>query len=162
MALGFALTQRTTHSQTKTTSTLPLIVIWIERQVQMEERVRQKNATLMHDSDTRPVVFLGRKLQRLSTVSLRSSNSWCPQTRRQRNASTCFFSPFMSSSHPSRGFEIRTLEIVGEEEWVEARKDTTRNLLIQKPNDQTAFQQLQNAQVRQMERIGSWGEKASY
>ena len=35
---------------------------------------------------------------------------------------------------PSRGLEIRTLEIVEEEESVEARKDTARNLLIQKPN----------------------------
>ncbi|XP_044169297.1 uncharacterized protein LOC114964302 [Acropora millepora] len=32
---------------------------------------------------------------------------------------------------PSRGLEIRTLEIVGEEESLEARKDTARNLLIQ-------------------------------
>ena len=35
---------------------------------------------------------------------------------------------------PSRGLEIRTLEIVGEEESLEARKDTARNLLIQMAN----------------------------
>ena len=34
----------------------------------------------------------------------------------------------------SRGLEIRTLEIVGEEESLEARKDTARNLLIQMAN----------------------------
>ena len=32
---------------------------------------------------------------------------------------------------PSRGLEIRTLEIVGKQESLEARKDTTRHLLIQ-------------------------------
>ena len=35
---------------------------------------------------------------------------------------------------PSRGPEIRTLEIVVEEESLEARKDTARNLLIQMAN----------------------------
>ncbi|XP_074618940.1 uncharacterized protein LOC141877816, partial [Acropora palmata] len=35
---------------------------------------------------------------------------------------------------PSRGLEIRTLEIVGEEESLEARKDSARNLLIQMAN----------------------------
>ena len=35
---------------------------------------------------------------------------------------------------PSRGLEIRTLEVVGEEESLEARKDTARNLLIQMAN----------------------------
>ena len=41
---------------------------------------------------------------------------------------------------PSRGLEIRTLEIVGEEESVEARKDTARNLVIQKPNGDITLQ----------------------
>ena len=112
----------------------------------------------MHDSDSRPVVLLGRKLQQPSAVSLRSSNSWRPQTRRQRNAPTCFFSPFMSSSLPSRGLEIQTLEIVGEEESVATRKDNARNLLIKKPNDQTAFQQLQNARSSDgMNWLLGWG-----